>query len=102
MPSVSSRALAADVAVALAAAAGDSLQRVSLIGSHATGTANVDSDLDLVAILEVHPSQPVWGRREVTAARDALLRKMPRFSKRIDLSVRTTDRFAEDCLTVLD
>lgn len=92
---IEDRALAKAIAQQIVSVGGKQVRRVVLIGSRAVGAARTVSDIDLVAIVELPTSEKWWGRKEAFDARNALYRKLPTFTPRLDLSVRTTDRFAE-------
>jgi hypothetical protein len=66
-----------------------------MIGSRALGTAQPDSDLDLVVLAEVPRGASAWGPAENLAERDRIQGAVGRLPVTTDLLVRTTDHYCE-------
>ena len=62
-------------------------QRVVLFGSYARGEAGADSDIDFL-IVQDHPFEPGWGRRQQMAQ---LWRLLARFPVSQDILIYTPD-----------
>jgi predicted nucleotidyltransferase len=83
------------VAGEVLAICGSAVQRIAVIGSRAKGTARQDSDLDLVVFVEPAAGTPPWRSADFAAERRRVQSQLASAPVRVDLSVRTTDRFAE-------
>jgi hypothetical protein len=94
-PTSSDLALAGFLGKRVAAAGGDRVQCIFLIGSRARGTPRPDSDLDLVVLVELDADDPPWGPNETMAERERLYPAIGSPPLPTELWVRTTDRFAE-------
>lgn len=87
--------LATAIARRIVSLAGDAVRQVIMIGSRAKGTAHAGSDLDLVVLVERPAAEKRWGGDEFTRAAKSLLSALGPQKVRVDLSVRTVDRYAE-------
>lgn len=87
--------LATDLANRIVAVSQGTVQSVAMIGSRALGTATPGSDLDLVVFVEVSRHSPPWGAPQEKAERKRIQQQVGRAPVPTDLSVRTTDQYAE-------
>lgn len=71
------------------------VRRVLMIGSRARGTARPDSDTDLVVMVELPANTSPWKSRECSVERDRIRGKLPTSAAKLELTVRTSDQFAE-------
>jgi predicted nucleotidyltransferase len=94
-PTESDLPLGRDLALRIVAAGLGRVRRVVLIGSRARGTARVDSDMDLVVLVEPPEEHPAWGPAEVIAERARIFRQVGLMPHPTELWVRTTDRYEE-------
>jgi len=94
-PSDPDRACATRLAQQIVSFGRGSVRQVIMIGSRAKGTARPDSDLDLVVIVERPAEEKPWGGDEFTRAAESLRHALGPQNARLDISVRTIDRYAE-------
>lgn len=87
--------LATDLANRIVAVSHGRVQSVAMIGSRAFGTATLRSDLDLVVFVEVPAHSPVWRGPQENAERKRIQQQVGPAPIPTDLSVRTTDQYAE-------
>lgn len=66
-----------------------------MVGSRALGTASLGSDLDLVVLVELPAGTAPWSPADNQAERSRILQQIGPTALRIDLWVRTTDRYEE-------
>jgi len=71
------------------------VRRVLMIGSRARGTARSDSDTDLVVMVELPANAPPWRSPECSIERDRIRGQLPTTASKLELTVRTSDQFAE-------
>lgn len=71
------------------------VRRIVMIGSRAHGTVGPESDLDLVVLIELPPGSRPWTGSDFARSGLELESALGPRGVRIDIRVRTTDRFAE-------
>ncbi len=95
------RPITADVALSRELAArvreigGSRVRRVVMIGSRARGTARHDSDLDLVVLVEIPGTAKSWTEVDCRTEAVRIMRDLGPLPLKLDLAVRTTDRYRE-------
>ena len=87
--------LATGLANRIVAVSHGRVQSVAMIGSRALGTATPGSDLDLVVLVEVPAHVPPWRGLQESAERQRIQQQVGPAPIPTDLSVRTTDQYAE-------
>lgn len=83
------------LAYRIAASGSNRVQRIALIGSRARGDAKATSDFDIVVLVEPPEAKPMWGKRENSVELQRIQSAVGPPPVTTDLSVRTTDQFAE-------
>lgn len=99
-PTAEDQAFAQRVAERIREIDGPRVRRVILIGSRARGTARPDSDLDLVVLVEIPKSAAPWTQIDARAEAGRITDGLGALPMRVDLTVRTTDRYKEACNVV--
>lgn len=88
-------AIAQSMARRIVEAGNGRVRSVVLIGSRALGTPTAGSDMDLVVLVELGPSEPPWLGRESEVERDRIQLAVGKPPIATDLNVRSTDQFEE-------
>lgn len=94
-PAAADQALGQKLAARIREVGGPRVRRVVMIGSRARGTARSDSDLDLVALIETPRAARPWSDSDARAEAVRIMRALGTLPVRLDLAVRTTDRYRE-------
>lgn len=94
-PNEADAALATRVAAQIARLGRGRVRQVAMIGSRAYGHARPDSDLDLVVLVELPPGSRPWNGEDFARAGHGLHRLLAHEPVKVDVRVRSTDRFAE-------
>jgi len=87
--------LAQSFAARIAKAGEGKVRRVVMIGSRAGGYARADSDLDLVAIVELPTTARPWNGSDADAERDRIQAALGLPPISTDLTVRSAEQFEE-------
>ena len=94
-PTEIDRALASEVGHAIVALGHGCVRKIVMIGSRAEGRARPDSDLDLVVVVELPPNVNPWRGDDFARSGIELQSALGPRPVRVDIRVRTTDRYAE-------